>query len=229
MGVDTSRRLILASASPRRQELLRLLGIVFDVRPAAVEERRRPNEPPAALATRLSREKARAVAREEQGLVLAADTVVALDGQVLGKPRTAAEARTMLQALRGRWHTVYTGVTLVAAWQEDETSWKEHTFVDAARVHMRSYTDAEIEAYLASGDPFDKAGAYAIQHPDFRPVDAVDGCWATVMGLPVARVLDLLARYGLRPARPPYAACVRLFGRCCLLPATASPAPPPAV
>ncbi|MFN8559525.1 MAG: Maf family protein [Dehalococcoidia bacterium] len=145
-----------------------------------------------------SRRAPQALATGRGGLVLGADTVVALDGRPLGKPRDAGEARTMLLALRDRDHEVVTGVALAmegAAGAEAAAR---------TRVRMRAYTDDEVAAYIATGDPFDKAGGYAIQHPHFRPVARIDGCYCNVVGLPLWTVRDLLRRLSpdLAPARP---------------------------
>ncbi len=204
--------LILASTSPRRREFLKLLGIPFLVHPANVPEQQLPGEPPDAFVLRLSREKALAVARERRGIILAADTIVVMDGRVLGKPRDAEEARRMLRALRDRWHTVYTGATVLDARQ----ALQFHSLVDAARVRMRNYSDEEIDAFVASGKALDKAGAYAIQDPAFAPVERIDGCMATVMGLPLARVLPILERVGLPRPQDPTRACRTIFGQCCM-------------
>ncbi len=187
-SLPPSPRLVLASASPRRRELLTALGVPFAVRAADVPEELPPHVPVPSLAEGLALAKARAVARDEpRTVVLAADTIVVLDGRPLGKPADAEEARQMLRALRGRAHEVVTGVAVVSP---------EHAArVDHARtlVYMRCYTDSEIEVYIASGDPFDKAGAYAIQHPEFRPVARIEGCYCNVVGLPLWTVRRLLA------------------------------------
>lgn len=211
-----AKTLVLASASPRRQTLLRLLQLPHQVHPVHVDETPLPDEPPQALAIRLSQAKARRAAQETSGLILAADTVVALDGRVLGKPRDVGEARSMLRALRDRWHLVYTAITLVGAVEPGRIAW-ERSAVDAARVHIRPFTDEELEAYLASGDPFDKAGAYAIQHPTFRPVDRIDGCQATVMGLPVRLLVTMLREMGGPEPPDPTRACRIIWGTCCQL------------
>ena len=194
---------VLASASPRRHELLGALGVPFEVRVAEVPEPLVEGVPAAVQAERLALAKARAVAaawREAApwqrprgsrvpAVVLGADTIVVLDGKPLGKPENAEAARRMLRALRGRPHEVVTAVAAVLT---------DHPRCDtdhaATAVHMRPYTDAEIESYIAGGDPFDKAGAYAIQHPGFRPVDRIEGCYCNVMGLPLWTVRRLLSR-----------------------------------
>jgi len=206
--------LILASASPRRQEMLRLLGVPFQVYPAAVAETRLPGESPEALVSRLSRLKADWVAHRAEGLILAADTVVVLDGRILGKPRDVNEARTMLLSLRDRWHLVYTAFTLLRV-ESPGNVLVARTVIDVARVHIRPFTTEALEAYLATGDPLDKAGGYAIQHREFAPVDAVEGCRATVMGLPVHKLVPLLAAMGGPEPRNPRAACEAIFGTCC--------------
>lgn len=206
--------LILASASPRRQELLRLLGIPHRVRPTAVDEVPLPGESPAALVSRLSRAKAHWVAQREAGLILAADTVVVLDGRILGKPRDVAEARAMLLALRDRWHLVYTAITLMEVPHSGQVR-ATQTEVDIARVHIRPFTSHELAVYLASGDPLDKAGGYAIQHPAFRPVDKVEGCRATVMGLPIRVMISLFQKLGGPVPTHPDKACRLVFGVCC--------------
>jgi len=195
MPTDDSgiRRLVLASASPRRRQLLTLLGIPFSARPAAVDEGRLEGESPTDLVVRVSRAKAYAVRdirRDE--LVVAADTVVVLDGQILGKPSAPGEAFGMLSRLRGRSHSVYTGISV---WQP--ATWNMVNELASSVVSMRDYTDAEIEAYVATGDPLDKAGAYAIQHKGFAPVSHLEGCWLTVMGLPLCHLRRALEAFGL--------------------------------
>lgn len=200
--------IILASASPRRRELFELLGLPFVVRSAAVDETPRPDETPDVLVARLSAIKAATVARRvptarrERGgesaevlgreLVVAADTVVVLDDEILGKPRDATHARQMLQRLRGRVHAVHSGVTVVEASSE-----RAAIHLSTTQVWMRDYSNAEIEAYVTSGDPMDKAGAYAIQHPGFRPVARIEGCFTGVVGLPLGALADGLAHFGL--------------------------------
>ena len=187
-----SARLILASESPRRRELLATLGIPFEVRPSGIPEEF-PSGDPRDGVTALALAKARAVARTvEAGVVLGADTAVVLEGRVFGKPEDATDARRMLRALRGRRHEVVTGLALVEARQR-----REETASVVTEVRMASYDDATIEAYLATGEPFDKAGAYAVQGEGGRLVEAVEGCYTNVIGLPLTTTRRLLARWGL--------------------------------
>jgi MAF protein len=198
--------LLLASASPRRRELLALSGLEFRVSAAATSEVPQPNETPEQLVRRLSQAKARAVAAEaphrpaESAVVLGADTIVVLDGDIIGKPRNTDHALELLHRLRGRRHRVLTGVTVIDAQSGAETS----EFVEA-EVPMRDYAEAELEAYVATGDPLDKAGAYAIQHPHFQPVDLprFEDCVANVMGLPVCSTLRLLASHRVESTLKP--------------------------
>jgi septum formation protein len=163
--------------------------LTFDVRPVDVDEAPRPGESPATLAERLARTKA-AATPEPAAWGIAADTVVALDGVPFGKPASPEEAADMLRRLRGRWHEVLTGVAV------RRPDGQIVSAVDRTRVLLRTYDDEEIAAYVASGDPLDKAGAYAIQHVGFHPVAAIEGRYDTVVGLPVALVFDLLAIAG---------------------------------
>ncbi len=204
-------RLILASISPRRRELLRQCGIDCEVRSANIEETRHGRETPDAMALRLAREKARDAGRDLKGSgawILAADTVVADGSEILGKPRDAAMAGEYLRRLRGREHRVITGVCLLHA-----PSGKEFTAVETTGVRMREYSAAEMEAYLASGDGMDKAGGYAVQDPSFRPVESLAGCYTNVVGFPLCRVYDLLERTGWKPIRPLPETC-RAGGEC---------------
>ncbi len=178
-------RLILASSSPRRQELLSGLGLRFAVIKPAIDEARQADEAPIDYAERLSREKAAAVAQiagQRPALVIAADTIV-IDhaGALLGKPADAAEARWMLGRLRGRAHQVLTAFTL----RQNAEARRSITRHVRTVVHMRDYSGAEIDAYIASGDPFDKAGGYAIQNQDFQPVARIEGSYSNVVGLPL--------------------------------------------
>jgi septum formation protein len=175
--------LVLASASPRRAELLRAAGIPFDVVPADVDERQHAEEDAAAYVQRLAAAKAAHVATTHPGrAVLGADTTVVVDGEVIGKPRDAAEAVAMLERLSGRSHLVLTGVCLIGADGRRETS------VASTTVEFRPVTRAEIERYVASGEPMDKAGAYAIQGGAGGFVTRIDGDYDNVVGLPVALI-----------------------------------------
>ncbi len=205
--------LILASASPRRQHLLQALGIPFRVEVADIDESVRPRELPADYVRRLALHKARAVAAHlPQDVVLAADTIVVQQDRILGKPKNADEARRMLQSLRSLPHEVLTAVA-VSCRQFQRTRVQVHR----NRVFMRPYSDAEITAYIATGDPMDKAGAYAIQHPQFRPVARFEGCFASIMGLPLMVVADLLTQFDLYSQTGWPQHCHRLTGHCCQL------------
>jgi len=184
--------LVLASASPRRRDLLTQLGVEFSVRAAAVDETPPPGATADAAAREIARRKALAVLAAVPGAaVLAADTiVVAADGEFLGKPGDAADARRMLGKLSGTTHRVVTGVCLVGAGDAQ-------TEADSTSVTMRPLTAAEVDAYVASGECFDKAGAYAIQESGDRFVTRVDGSWTNVVGLPMETVVRMLRAAGI--------------------------------
>ena len=183
--------LILASASPRRAELLRAAGIDFIVEPAEINEDALAGEPADQYVLRVAREKAEAVARRKTGnLVLAADTTVVVDEAILGKPADAGEARIMLQRLAGRHHDVLTGVVL-------RNGGREFAAVERTRVRFLPISAEEIERYIASGEPYDKAGAYAIQGLAARFIDELDGSYTNVVGLPIGRVCSLLRAAGV--------------------------------
>lgn len=186
-------KLILASASPRRADILRAAGIPFSVLSSAVDETPIPGEPPADLVRRLAAAKAELVAARAIGpaIVIAADTTVALDGAILGKPRTSDDARQMLQQLSGRTHSVITGVTLIRL-----PDVEHREFVETTQVHFATLSEQEITHYLASGEPFDKAGSYAIQGLASRFIPRIDGCYFNVVGLPLARLCKELAELG---------------------------------
>jgi septum formation protein len=176
-------RLVLASASPRRRELLAAAGFDADVDPVDVDEGQVPGEPPAAYVERVARLKAAAGAsRHPARVVVGADTAVVVDGEVLGKPRDAAEACAMLRRLAGRDHDVMTGVAVASGGRVE-------SFVERTRVTMSPLAAAEIEAYVATGEPFYKAGAYAIQGGAGRFVTGCEGSYSNVVGLPVERLL----------------------------------------
>jgi septum formation protein len=204
------RPFILASKSPRRRQLLAALGFEFTVDAADVDETPFPGEPPGVLVCRLCRAKAVAVAQRHPGkVVLAADTLVVLDGSLLGKPADPLEAVAMLTTLRDRVHVVYTAVCVMNS-QHIEMR------VSATDVKMRAYTDAEIEAYVETGDPLDKAGAYGIQDPQFAPVESWEGCYSAVMGLPMGLVAEMLGQAGPQAPVDVMTGCEAMTGdRCC--------------
>ena len=188
--------LVLASASPRRQELLRNAGIPFAVSAANIPEIPLAGEIPRVCAERLAREKAHAVLRQQPGkLVLGADTIVVIDGEILGKPRDQADAMRMLRLLSGQTHQVITGVCLVGTLRTEnqklETGF-EDTRSQTTLVTMTTLSDEDIRSYIASGEPMDKAGAYAIQGMASRWIPRIDGDYFNVVGLPVALVRRML-------------------------------------
>ena len=196
--------LILASHSPRRRLLLGLTGWDFDVAPAHINEDVLPGETPRAYVLRLAEGKARAVGAHRDGdsVIIAADTTVVADGQILGKPEDETDAEAMLRRLRGRMHQVYTALAVY----HPETD-RLLGDLGATDVPMRTYSDAEIRAYVASGDPMDKAGAYAIQNDDFDPAPTIEGCFANVVGLPLCHLTRTLAKMGLNPKTDIPASC----------------------
>jgi septum formation protein len=192
--------LVLASASPRRQELLRNAGIPFTVYPANIPEAPWSEESPRACAERLAREKAHVVLVQQPGkFVLGADTIVVVDGEILGKPRDEADAERMLRLLSGRTHQVITGVCLVGTLttgnQKLETGF-EDTRSETTLVTMTTLSNEDIRSYIASGEPMDKAGAYAIQGMASRWIPRIDGDYLNVVGLPVALVRRMLQEHG---------------------------------
>jgi septum formation protein len=191
------RRLVLASASPRRRELLSGLGLSFEVVASAVRETVPPDTPAIQVATDLALAKARDVVGGlgPDVVVLGADTLVVLDGRPFGKPASPAEARAMLAALRGRAHDVVTAVAVL----ETSAPRREVTEAVISRVVMRDYPAAELEAYVATPEPYDKAGAYAVQGGGGRLVARVEGCYTNVVGLPVRTTARLLRAFGLEP------------------------------
>jgi len=188
--------LILASASPRRAEILRNAGIEFKVRKADVDESRLADEAPGDYVRRLALAKALSAAAaydnsDDQTLVLGADTVVVVDAEVLGKPASRDDARSMLHRIGGRIHEVHTGLALL---QTPGTM--RRVVEEITRVQFAPMTDQEIEEYVATGEPVDKAGAYAIQGMGGRHVTRIEGCYFNVMGLPLARLWSLLGEFG---------------------------------
>lgn len=187
--------LVLASASPRRQELLRSAGISFATQPADVDETPRPGEAPRACAERLARDKAVAVWQQRpRDVVLGADTIVVVNGAILGKPADADDAARMLRLLSGKVHEVITGVCLVRAKpsSRSKVAHEAKTASETTLVTMSKISDDEIQAYVATGEPMDKAGAYAIQGMASRWIPRIEGDYSNVVGLPVALVYRML-------------------------------------
>ena len=187
-----SLRVVLASSSPRRRELLRMIGIAHEVMPADIDESYVPGELPAAHAERLAREKGAVIAaRQPQSVVISADTIVVIDSRVLGKPGDTDEAARMLRQLSGRTHTVFTAVA-VARHGRVESG------VEAVTVTFRELSDEDVAAYISTGEPTDKAGAYGIQGYGATIVARIDGDFFAVMGLALGRMIALLRRIGVR-------------------------------
>ena len=216
--------IVLASLSPRRRELLARLGLPFTIVPADVDETPFPGELPDALALRLAIKKAQTVQKmssrlneetpkrtlmpdtdsdilsQSEVVVIAADTVVAIGRELLGKPNDSGEAFTMIRSLVGREHA---GVTAIAVVQGERLETAVHT----SRVWLRHLSDDEIRSYVATGDPMDKAGGYGIQNPSFRPVERLVGCGCSMMGLPLGALTTLLREFGIRPPGTIPSAC----------------------
>ena len=222
--MSTDHSLVLASASPRRRELLGALGVTFEVRPSNINEDPLPGETPLQTQHRITVEKARASiddrqstttvdhrwsvvgSRSSPALTIACDTTVLLDGEMLNKPADEAEAWSMLRKLRGRVHQVQSCLVIVNSAAPDAPT----IDIVTSDVQMRDYSDAEIAAYIATGDPFDKAGSYAVQHPQFKPVAEIRGCPLNVIGLALCRLRQHL------PQLPPCeGVCERYSGRTC--------------
>lgn len=208
--------LTLASTSPRRRQLLTLIGWKFEVISADIDESSLQGETPADYVIRLAACKARACAEYFRGignhtvrLIVAADTAVVDGSNILGKPVDEAEAMYMLQRLRGRIHQVFTGIAILSCNEALLTD------VCITEVPMRSFSEQEMGAYIASGDPMDKAGAYAIQHPLFRPVESLSGCYANVMGLPLCHLERALIKLGLQANVDVAQACQDYLGYQC--------------
>jgi len=198
----TTLPLLLASASPRRRQILSLPGLPFTVCVSPVDEeamQERYQGPVEGLAQWLAEHKALealTLAEAAGHLVITADTTVLLDGKVLGKPRDRDHAGELLLSLRNRWHHVVTGVAVSRL-----SNGKPEIYSASCTtpVLMRPYSEEEIAAYIATGDPLDKAGAYGIQHPDFQPTERINGCYLNVVGLPLCTLVDLLARFDVQP------------------------------
>ena len=183
-------QLILASASPRRKALLSLFGIPFTVRAADIDETMDPEKPPFDEVARVSRSKALAVSRGEEDIVIAADTIVVCQGKVLGKPHSEAEAASMLRLLSGRDHQVMTGCTILFGDRAE-------TFTEVTSLHFRPLSEKEIQKYVQSGEPMDKAGAYGIQGGAALFCEKLEGDYYNVMGLPASRVYHELKNLGV--------------------------------
>lgn len=204
--------LLLASASPRRRQIIGLLQLPFTVCISPIDEEAAQvgyQGPIEGLACWTAEHKANATLTLPESLnrlVIAADTTVLLADEVLGKPRDENHARTLLRSLRGRWHHVVTGVVACAM---IGNKIQQSSASCTTPVLMRPYSDAEIDAYIATGDPMDKAGAYGIQHPEFQPTERIDGCYFNVVGLPLCILVNLLAQFSLSPAleRPIHTEC----------------------
>lgn len=193
--------LILASTSPRRRDLITVFGLTFQFVSVDVDETARANEMPAELVRRLSRDKAAigtCDVKVSDAIVVGADTIVSIDDTILGKPKDADDAVRMLKLLRNRAHVVYSGVTAMHGE-------KSITEIATTTVRMRNYPDAEIVKYVATGDPLDKAAAYAIQNGSFRPVEYIEGCFANVMGLPLCHLYRALKKFGVQVSAPDHA------------------------
>ncbi len=202
MTADTS--VVLASASPRRRDLLAALGLRFRVVPANIDEAAAAAGEPAAAVAVVASAKTRAVsARHPEAVVIGADTIVVLDGAVLGKPRDTAEACRMLMALRDRVHTVFTAVCVRSVHEE-------LSGVVRSMVRMRDYATDELERYVATGSGLDKAGGYGVQDAAFQPVASIEGCYCNVMGLPLWTVIRFLERTGVVRVRRP----AEVFAQC---------------
>ncbi len=219
MDLPPTPLLVLASASPRRRELLGLIGLPFEARPAEIDETPRNGETPGDYVRRVAREKAKENPKSQipntkkvggRELIVAADTAVVIGGEILGKPRDREDAAAMLRKLRGRTHEVLSAIALV-----DGRDGQLREEFCRSEVTMRNYSDDEMAAYAASGDPLDKAGAYAIQHPGFRPVENFNHCYASVMGLPLCHLTRTLRSMGVEPRADVPMACQSFNGYEC--------------
>jgi septum formation protein len=189
-------RLILASSSPRRAEVLRNAGFVFEIRPADVDETRQPHEAAEDYVRRVAQAKARAIAEparadRERAIVIAADTIVLAEGQILGKPRDAEDARRMLRLFSGKTHEVLTALSVI-----NVPAAKEALHVEKTRVEFLKMSEEEMETYIQTGEPLDKAGAYGIQGIAGRFATRIEGCYFNVLGLPLSRLWTTLQSLG---------------------------------
>jgi len=210
--VNDKNVLVLASNSPRRKQLLALGGWDFDVNVADIDEAPLEVETPKEYVVRLAQAKALAIKDKvsKESIVIGSDTTVVDGDSILGKPVDTDDAERMLKQLRGRTHQVYTGIAVYRI--EDDKMFTDMSITD---VPMRKYSDDEIKAYIATGDPMDKAGAYAIQHPKFKPVESMRGCYAGVMGLSMCHVLRTLQKFEIIPNTDVPSACQTLLNYHC--------------
>lgn len=193
--MKSSQRLILASASPRRRDLLNKIGLEFEIIPAEINEADIKEADPKILVQKLAELKAKEVGvGHGSALIIAADTVVAIEGMILGKPTNRSDAERMLTILSGQKHEVYTGL---AIYQKNESAAKSEVILDVSTVWMRSFDAKERKAYLDTGEPFDKAGSYAIQGYGALLVEKILGSYFTIMGLPLHKLAELLPQYGI--------------------------------
>ena len=203
MNIETP--VLLASASPRRRQLISLLGIPYDVCISPIDEdaiQQQYEGPVEGTAQWLAEQKAigaHTLPEAAGHFVITADTTVLLNGTILSKPRDPAHARELLLSLRNRWHQVVTGV---AVSRKSGDRLELYSASCITPVLMRPYSEEEIAAYIASGDPLDKAGAYGIQHPQFQPTENISGCYLNVVGLPLCTLINLLAKFDIHPAEP---------------------------
>ncbi|HAR46790.1 MAG: septum formation protein Maf [Nitrospirae bacterium GWC2_57_13] len=186
-------KIILASNSPRRKELLRQIGLSFTAAPADVDERVLAEETPEVYACRLARQKAEAAGlRTEEGIIIAADTIVVLEGSILGKPDDAQDAKRMLSMLSGKMHRVITALAVL-----DKSAEEMAEAAAVTKVWFRELAESEIASYVRTGEPLDKAGAYGIQERGALLVDRIEGCYFNVVGLPLSLLAGLLRRFGI--------------------------------
>lgn len=189
------KKLILASSSPRRKELLEQVGFTFEIQPSSFEENMAQDLPPLELAKQLSLGKAQDIAnKNSDSIVLGADTFIAFDNHILGKPHTPEKAKEILKLLSGKWHSVITGFTII----DTETKKKVSESVET-KVYFRELIDSEIDEYIATGEPLDRAGAYAIQERGALLVDHIEGDYSNVVGLPITVVALALKDFDVKP------------------------------
>ena len=203
--------IVLASSSPRRRELFALLGLPFQAVDPQVDETPLAGENPKSTALRLASAKAQEAAiSHPEAIIVAADTLVILGEKILGKPKDGDEALAVLEALRGKKHRVISAVIVLDAATREKTEEVADT-----QVWMRDYSEEEMARYIGRGEPFDKAGGYAIQDKEFRPVARVEGCYANVMGLPLCHLYIALKRTRVNPPATPLEACIGFTGYHC--------------